>query len=964
MPAISGDFVRATEWGRVRDFVMGTAGRGEPAVLVIEGEAGAGKSRLWRAGVGVAAEADLLVLRSEPSAGEADQPFAGLSDLLAGILPVAGSAIPEPQREALEVALLQRAPGQQPPTAQAVGMGALAALRSCVTSGPVLLAIDDVQWLDAGSREALKFALRRISAGALCLLLAARTDAPADPLTVGAPPLSHDWRDLLSEWPATEQIMLAPLDVRQVQGLLPPGATAGQARAVTRQSRGNPFWAREIWAGMAADATAAQDEAAVPPRARAALAERLRRSLPQPAAKALTVVSAAGRITLADAISVLDGVPDVPDPAAALDAAVLAGVVVETEGRVAPAHPLIGAAAVEAEPPARRARLYQRLAAVSASPERRAYFAALAAGPEPDAEVAAIQEAAAEAAVARAANVAAGQFAAQAAAFTPASDVTALARRRIRAAELLFLTGELSGALQHIEALDTAAFDDDELERALPLMADVNDLIYGPEAAVEVIMRVLATTGDDKRRRAIVLALASDVVFGFPDGRAAAATEAVRCAEAAGPSANGPLHRALLNLSAVQVAAGEGLDTSLVKRASELEPLLAPAPLHDTADLYLGLWSRYVDDLGTSRSALQRCVARARATGEDFSLAMFLAYLAVTEELAGDYTAAAAILRDADEVLAGHDWPQSPWQLEPRYELLLAAGDLDGARRFADEHLPADPSVRADVRFMGAYMRGKVAVWRGEAAAAVPYLELAARHADELGWADPGVRSRLDHLLAEAYVATGQVARADPIAARLREFGLRQDRPTLIGDACRIDALAAAACGDIDAAAESASAAVAAHELSPLRPELARSLLVFGRIERRRKARGKSRETLRRARDLAAGMGHQPLLAQVDAELSRVGAAAPSGEQTGALTDSLTAAERRVAEQIAGGATSREAAAALFISVRTVDTHMASIYRKLGVRTRSELRRALAGDHARPALWKRVSLAALPARPP
>ncbi len=120
---------------------------------------------------------------------------------------------------------------------------------------------------------------------------------------------------------------------------------------------------------------------------------------------------------------------------------------------------------------------------------------------------------------------------------------------------------------------------------------------------------------------------------------------------------------------------------------------------------------------------------------------------------------------------------------------------------------------------------------------------------------------------------------------------------------------------------------------SPVQVELARSLLVLGRIERRRKARGQARAALQLARTLADEMGHRPLRAEIGRELPRI-AAARSG-------DELTDAERRVVNQIAVGATSQEAAAALFISVRTVESHVASIYRKFGVRTRSELRRTL-----------------------
>ena len=145
-----------------------------------------------------------------------------------------------------------------------------------------------------------------------------------------------------------------------------------------------------------------------------------------------------------------------------------------------------------------------------------------------------------------------------------------------------------------------------------------------------------------------------------------------------------------------------------------------------------------------------------------------------------------------------------------------------------------------------------------------------------------------------------------------------------------------ARCGDLDAAAEAARAAVAAHGSSPLRVELARSLLVLGRVERRRKARKESHRVLERALQLATQCGHWPLAAQIEHELPRV-AAARSGTE-------LTATEQRVADLISEGATNRDVAAALFISVRTVETHVASIYRKLGVRTRTELTRRRLGS--------------------
>src|SRR5215470_3552780 len=420
--ATAGDFVRAGEWRRVREFAAGVPARVTPAALTVEGEPGAGKSTLWRAGVEAAAAVGCRVLRSDPSASEASLSFAGLSDLLAEVLPGVTADIPVPQREALEVALLLRPGGDEPPTAHAVGLAVLATLRSCVQGGPVLVAIDDAQWLDPASLEALTFALRRLVAGPLALLLAVRAEAPADPLTAGVPPPPYGWQDLLAALPTAGEVMLGPLDLWQIKAVLPGPVTTTQARRVATQSRGNPFWAKEI---MASQGSA---EAPVPPLARA-LAERLSRSLTPPAAEALAVVAAAGRIEVSRALAVLS---NLDDPAAALDAAVLAGVVVEGGGRVTAAHPLIGTAAVESLPPVRRVQLYKRLATASTGPERYAHYAALAAGPGPDPEVAHALDAAAAAAHARAANAAAGQFAAQAVTFTPRSDTDALVRRRIR----------------------------------------------------------------------------------------------------------------------------------------------------------------------------------------------------------------------------------------------------------------------------------------------------------------------------------------------------------------------------------------------------------------------------------------------------------------------------------------------------------------------------------------------------
>jgi DNA-binding CsgD family transcriptional regulator/tetratricopeptide (TPR) repeat protein len=923
MAAAAGDLVRPAEWRRVREFAAGV--RDAPSGLALQGEAGAGKSTLWRAGVDAATAAGHRLLHTEPSASETDLSFAGLFDLLSGVLPAIAAQIPGPQLEALEIALLLRPAGEQPPTSHAISLAVLAALRACQAAGPVLIAIDDAQWLDEASRDALAFALRRVTTGPLSLLVAARTEAVADPLTAGTPPPARGWQNLLAALPAAETIDLAPLDMWQIQNLLPATVSAAQAREIARQSRGNPFWAKEIAANLDSG------DCPVPPLART-LTDRLASTLSAQACDALAAVAAAGRTGISEALAVLD---HLADPAAAIDAAVLAGVVVESGDRLAAAHPLIGVAAVECLPPGRRMRLYQRLAEVSANPERYAHFAALAAGPGPDQAVAEALDAAAAAAHGRAANAAAGQFAARAVEFTPHTDADALVRRRIRAAELLDLAGDGKASLDQLAPLDMSRLDTPDLERALPVLLDTTDTVHGEAAATTILSEAVNNVGAEPRRRALVLALASDVVYGIRGRRRAAATEAIRCAQSAGSAAAASEHRALLNLLVVKIIAGEGMDGRLLERAELLEATMPVRRLHDSADLYRGVWSRFVEDLDTARLALQRAIGRARETDDDHGLVTFLYYLASTEELAGDYAAASAAVDAAGAIDAWYDWPPSPWHLQPRCELLIANGNLDEALSLVDEHLPDTEQVPVPSRFVGCYVRGMVSSWLGDPAAAASQFERAVNYAEQRGWVDPGVRHGVDSWLAETYVVLRRTAEAARIAAFLRAAGERLGRPVLTGNADRIAAQVAAEAGELDNAAELARAAVAAHRSSPLRLELADSLLVLGQIERRRKARNQSREALRAAFELATEMGHRPMLAQIQQELPRTDAARAG--------DKLTATERQVANLIASGATNRQAAAELFISVRTVETHVAAIYRKLGVRTRAELARRLAG---------------------
>jgi DNA-binding CsgD family transcriptional regulator len=916
-----GDIVRTDDWSRICEFVISP--RQLPAALLIEGEAGSGKSTLWQAGVKAAEHAGHQILRSEPSSGESDLSFAGLSDLLAGVLPDVSDTIPAPQLEALEIALLLRPATDHSPTLHAVGLAVLAAIQTCVTQRPVLIAIDDGHWMDQESVSALTFALRRLRTGRLSLLVTARGDDTADPFAAELPPQIHRTRDLIRALPAADAVVLGALDETQIERLLPHDLGPADVARVTQRSGGNPFWARQLAASLQND-----DESV--PQLALMLSRRLMASLSVAAGEALAVVSAAGRLSVTDALSILDGVVD--DPAAALDAAVIAHVLVESGNRLSPAHPLIGAATVAALPPVKRQRqqLYRRLASHADNPERHAHFVVLAAGAGPDPQAAAALDAAAATAAGRAAIAAAGEFASQAVLFTPTSDGSRLDSRRIRAAELQHVAGAFGSALSHLEKLTVWRLPIDELERVLPLLASLLIRERGAEPAREVVRRAVEAAGDDPRRKVLALSLAADADYGNPLERRAAAEEAIRYASEAqlGGSA---LHRALRQLVQIKLDAGEGLDPHLLAQAESLEADLDLAGILNSADADRAILSKYVEDVDASRAALMRCLARADAQGDDTSTAALNVHLASTEMLAGNHRAA----RVALEAAAGFEWGsrRPAAMVLIQCQLLIAAGDLDTAMSLVNTQVPDEDQTPERWRWAGYYVRGLILAMRADTPAAIEQWERFLFASEQRGVREPGARIWVDSSLAELYVAVGRLDDAAAISQRLRTLGVRLGRPTLEGMADRLDALVSSERGDAAGAAAAAMRAVSAHEGAPLPLERVRSLLTLGRIERRHKARRSAREALTTAKTIVAAVGHAPLEAAVDDELSRVAAVRSA--------DDLTTTERRVAELIAGGATNREAAALLFVGVRTIETHVASIYRKLGVRTRAEVRRRL-----------------------
>ena len=228
---------RASELARVDETIAGLPGG--PRVLAIEGEAGIGKTTLWREGTARAARRGWRVLECRPAEAETAFSFAGLGDLLGSVDGRAVNSLPEPQRHALEVALLRERPDGSAPAPRAIGAATLSVLRALSEDTPVVLAVDDVQWLDVPTAQALEFALRRLDGSPVALLATLRTTGVPRPSLLD-----------VVEVAGTPRLRLGPLDRDALHGMLRQRLgdvlTPTLLGRIERASRGNPFRALEV----------------------------------------------------------------------------------------------------------------------------------------------------------------------------------------------------------------------------------------------------------------------------------------------------------------------------------------------------------------------------------------------------------------------------------------------------------------------------------------------------------------------------------------------------------------------------------------------------------------------------------------------------------------------------------------------------------------------------------------------
>jgi DNA-binding CsgD family transcriptional regulator len=885
--------------------------------LDIEGDAGMGKTALWSATCDRARRRGYRVIRSRPAETETALAYSALGDLLEDVLDEALPTLAVPRRDALERALLRVEGVGEPPDQHAVSVALRDALRA-LAARPLVVAVDDAQWLDPSSGLALTFALRRLGDVSLGVVTTRRREAPS-PAPGGAE--------------AARTIRLGSLDEAAVDELIRTGL--GEAlsrhalREVYRVSAGNPLFALEL-AREALRGESGTRAIAVPPSLRALLGSRIAGLAPD-VRELLLLLAAASQPTA----SLVEDVVGSRERASELLRTAIAAEILESEqGRLRFRHPLLESVVYHAAGEDERRRAHVALAAASDDVEERAHHVALATD-LPDPEVAEVLDAAGARALARGAPAAAARFAEEAIRLTPADDHAAIARRSTIAADAFWSAGETGRARKLLEGIVGDLAPGSGRAAVLRRIARARAFEEGFSGVAETLERARSEAQDDPRLYAAVERDLAFALVNIGDVRRATphAEAAVAAAERLGDTEF--LADARTTLDAVRFALGFGTPPELARRARELASEREDVDAHPgflARTLIVASLLKWSDDLVGARSVLEQLRRRLEEREEEGPLVPILFHLGELECWAGNLAAAAAIATEV-EAIAERLGPGLIAQASYLSALVAAiGGDATGARAAAGRGLELAERGQ-DVRLIVRNLKvvGFLDLSVGDASAAHSSLARAADLAAASGYVDPGF-FRLAADAIEAFVGVGDLDRAARDTAELEALGCRLDRPWAIATGARSRALVAAARGELDAAIAALEVAVSAHVrlVEPL--EHGRTLLALGSVYRQARRKRDARATLGQALAIFEALPAPLWAERVRAESGRIGGRVSSGRE-------LTETERRIADLVAEGRSNREVATELFLSRKTVEWNLSNVYRKLGVRSRTELAR-------------------------
>ncbi|WP_405594252.1 ATP-binding protein [Streptomyces sp. NBC_01092] len=862
------------------DTLLQAARKGRGGALVLRGEPGIGKSALLRY-VDEAATG-FLVMRASGAEFEMELPFATLHQLLA---PVTGrlTALPAPHRTALEIAF---GLDTGTPDPFLVGVASLGLLVETVQERPLLCVVDDAQWLDQASAKALAFLARRISAESIALVFAAREPSRLPELDELP---GHSLR-CLGESDARALLtaaIRAPLDERVRDRIL-------------AEARGNPLALVELprTAGLAGMAGGFAQPDSVPGVIEQSFRSRL--ELLPPAARLLVTVAAADPI----------GDPGLLWHAAELlgiDAAAAAHSVplVEFGTRIRFSHPLARSAAYRAAAPEERRRAHEALAAVTdpvADPDRRAWHRAQACA-GPDEQVAAELEASATRAQERGGLAAAAAFLERSAALT--TSPVQRAERVLAAVQAKLSVGDFDTAADLLTAVPT---DDPRQAARADLLRGRLSFVRrrGDEGPTAYLLRAaarLAATDPAWSRECYLDAIEMGLLLGGLDD----VVEAARKAPPSGEPASG----ATAVLTGLISLVGDGHPAA----GEILRPIVGDADdeVWSTRPSLGFMLACELWNFDALHGIATRAVTAGRESGSFHALPIALAMQATATVHAGDFGAAMELISE-EEAIA--DATGAAPLVYPR--LHLAA--LRGRRREAVELFASvDHRMSLSVQWATAVLSNGLADYPAALKAAQQAVEYGA--VGTAGLALPE--------LVEAAMRCGESKVAAAALTSLQERTQAGRHAWGLG----VEAYARALVTEDESSYQEAIGLLDDSRLVVYR---ARAHLLYGEWLRRQGRRRDARSVLRSAHESLSDLGLEGFAERAAGELRATGEQARS--RTSKASDQLTMQEVHIARLVADGATSKEVAAKLFLSPRTVDAHLRNIFRKLQLTSRRQLR--------------------------
>ena len=892
--------------------------RRHAAAAIIAGPPGIGKTSLWRA-VADSQSGDAVVLSTTGISG-ARAGLANVADLLDPIIDTALPLMPGPQANALRAALGQISP-QAPVTDMLLERAIVGMLRGLAANG-VVIAVDDEQWLDEDSRRLLEAAIVRLADAPVRWLVSGRSGEAVR----GLPRmLDHELG------PHAVRIDVAELDDAALSELVmarfPGHWSPGVLRQVIALATGNPYAALEVARETVACGEQDGTTAHMPSSLAAAVRGRLRRlrrqTLVVVQAAALTATPTRALLRIVTAAPVDEHVNE------ALEAGILHAVPPDPVLRFS--HPLRREAAEGMLTDSRRRELHRIIGAALNDPHEAAWHLARGAE-EPDEDLAKRLDLAAEDAGARGAPARAATLARAAVGLTPDQDSPEGWHRRLLWLIWLTAAGEF----------DQARRNSKEWAPRIPasLRGRLSVLRAHVETNVEETYDLFVTaledlTGRDPARTALAYAEASivlGILLGRLDQARAFAAAAIPHARTAGYP---PLLRGVLAAGGLLAAMAGDPGSGDRLRAAVRLPGFADTPFpYKSPETALALWHTWHGEPGKARDLLEAVVTRAERIGSGGCVFSAKIILAEVEWQAGNWDKAAVHARGTARWGRESSRGQEGALGFIRSLVRSGYGDIEDARMLASHGL-SESEAQRDWAFAAQcrWVLGQLELSADNPGAALRWLDPIAEMLQTGGIGEPGCYPFTPDLI-EAWAATGQLAAATERLKWLRDAAERLDHPWARITSGRAEAVLRLAERDPAKAIDAVASVIPEARELRLPFELGRCLLVLGTAQRKARQRREAAISLDQAIATFGGLGAARWKELAQAQRARL---APGQD------DSLTPTERRITELVAAGHSNAEIAAALFISVKTVEANLTRIYRKLGLRGRVDLARSRQG---------------------